>query len=218
MIVIDSNEAVVIEYCQQNKIPHVVEQIRFDGVRMGDISNQSRSFLVERKHDDFWNLAHTEKQLANMYTLENIRLFLWIQGTYEQFLESHEKASQQARRGGYQCPSLAWGHSLLTNGAMYQDLSVSFLSIKAMVEWAILLDTATLKEGEPLIRKTPKMESTSLTLLCSIKGIGKKLGEKLLQAFGNPLGVFLATDQEILAVPGIGESKLRSIRSYSEGV
>ena len=217
MIVIDSNEAVVVEYCQQNKIPHVVEQLRFDGVRMGDISNQSRSFLVERKHDDFWNLAHTEKQLANMYTLENVRLFLWIQGTYEGWLESHEKACQQARKDGRQSPSLAWGHSILTNGTLYQDLGIAFLTIPAMIALAIQLDTATLKEGEPLIRKTPKMESTGLTLLCAIKGLGKKRATLLLQEFGTPFGVLLASDQELLAVPGVGPKVLASIRGASEG-
>jgi ERCC4-type nuclease len=196
-----------------------VEQIRFDGTRIGDMTNESRSFLVERKAEDFWNLSHTQTQLDNMYSLTGVRLFLWIQGTYGQWLESHEKACEVARRGGFSSPSLQWGLSLLTTGQLYQDLSVSFLSIPEMVSIALAMDQCAQEKGEmPLIRKTPKMESTFLTLLCSIKGIGKKKGEALLARFGSPIQVFLAEDQELLEVSGVGPGIVKSIREYTETV
>jgi hypothetical protein len=193
-----------------------VEQIRFDGTRIGDITNSTRSFLVERKHDDFWNLAHTQKQLDNMNTLTGVRLFLWIQGTHEEWLESYEQACKMAKKGGFMPPSMSWGMSLICANSLYQDLSVSFLSIPAMVSIALAMDQhAQANEGMLLIRKTPKMESTFLTLLCSIKGIGKKKGEALLDTFGSPIQVFLAEDEELATVSGIGPVAIKTIREYS---
>lgn len=49
-------------------------------------------------------------------------------------------------------------------------------------------------------------------------GVGPGKGAALLMQFGDLAGVFLATDEELLGVPGIGQKTLDSIREWDPGM
>ncbi len=221
MIIIDSNEAELIEYCQTNKIPFKQEQIRFNGERMGDVTNELHTFLLERKKNDFWDIPHTQEQMEKMLSLdENMRLILCLEFTLTDFIKSYDKYCATMRKLSRTPMPLDWGVSLMIRGLLLEDFTVLFLTTpQEIIEFSILMDNVSQKfQGEPYFRRTSKKEYQPLTLLCSIKGIGKVLGQRLLKAFGQPLSVFLATDEDLMRVEGIGKSKIKSIRDHVEGM
>lgn len=192
-------------------VQYRVEQLRFDDEQMGDYTNEARSFIVERKKADFWNVKHTISQLEKMSRLEG-KKYLFIEGT-------RKDLERYLFESGHDNPArvLNWGLSVLQLARFQYGVEVCyFRDLEEMMKELYWMDRESGKIGKPIFIKPAKMENPHLTLLCGIEKLGPVKAVDLLNRFGTPLGVFLATDDQILSVKGIGPQMLKRIRDHVE--
>lgn len=102
--------------------------------------------------------------------------------------------------------------SLLIN---YRIKLVNVLSEKETALFLYcLVNTSTRKERGYLIKHAKKKGffDQQIYLISSLPGVGPKLAVNLLNHFGSPKNVFLASVEELSKVPGIGLKRARRLR------
>lgn len=102
--------------------------------------------------------------------------------------------------------------SLLVN---YKVKLVNVLSEKETALFlSCLVNTSTKKERGYLIKHAKKKDffEQQVYLISSLPGVGSKIALNLLNYFGSPRNVFLASVEELSKVPGLGLKRARRIR------
>jgi len=62
------------------------------------------------------------------------------------------------------------------------------------------------------IKKSSNLQKQQLSVLCSLPGIGEKFAVRMLEKFGTPFKVFIATSTELAKVEGLGEARAKKIK------
>ena len=71
------------------------------------------------------------------------------------------------------------------------------------------------KTSGPLLKKIRKyadVERQQLSIVCSLPGIGEKLGSRMLERFGTPAGALAASTADLSKIPGMGRARAVRIR------
>ena len=66
------------------------------------------------------------------------------------------------------------------------------------------------------IKKSNDLQKQQLSSLCSLPGVGEKFAVRMLEKFGTPLKVFMATTAELAKVEGLGEARAKKIKKILE--
>lgn len=195
---------------KRQKIPFEIHNLVHEGVKFGDITNSERTFVIERKWKDFWNLGHTESQMQQLAQFEGEK-YLMIEGTISEWASLPFKDQYINPR------ILNGGWALVGRAAKLYGISVVWCdTLKEMVKYIYWIDREKKRSNGPLILNKKREINPHLTLMCSIEGIGPSTGQKLLNKFGVPLNVFIAPDEEILSISGVGKVTLENIRRHVE--
>ena len=75
------------------------------------------------------------------------------------------------------------------------------------------------KSAGPLVKKIRKyadVERQQLGIVCSLPGIGEKLGMRMLERFGTPAAALTAQSADLAKVPGMGRARADRIRRILE--
>ena len=75
------------------------------------------------------------------------------------------------------------------------------------------------KSAGPLVKKIRKYadaERQQLGIVCSLPGIGEKLGMRMLERFGTPAAALTAPSADLAKVPGMGRARADRIRRILE--
>ena len=75
------------------------------------------------------------------------------------------------------------------------------------------------KAAGPLVKKIRKYadaERQQLGIVCSLPGIGEKLGMRMLERFGTPAAALTAPSADLAKVPGMGRARADRIRRILE--
>lgn len=215
MIIVDSHEVAnnpkIEATLNKLSIDYRIEELRFDGEQIGDYTNEKRTFIVERKKGDFWNVQHTISQLEKLKQVQG-KKYLFIEGSRTD-LEAY--LYQSKRKNVARIHN--WGLVVLAQASLVYDVEVCFFKdLDEMFKHMYWLDRESGKTRKPFFIKPTWQGTQHLTLLCAIRKLGPKKATLLLQRFGTPLDVFIATDEELMDVKGIGEDAVRRIREYTE--
>jgi ERCC4-type nuclease len=215
MIIVDSHEVAnnpeIEATLNKLGIEYEIRELRFDGEQIGDYTNDKETFLVERKKKDFWNVKHTIEQLEKMKQVQG-KKYLFIEGTrtdLEDYLYEHKRDNMGRIH--------SWGLAVLAQASLVYDVEVCFFkNLEEMFKHMYWLDRESRKDPKPFFIKPAWKGTQHLTLLCAIRKLGPSRATILLDKFGSPLNIFLATDEELMEIKGIGEDAVKRIREYTE--
>ena len=138
-----------------------------------------------------------------------------ISSAYKKFMLIVEGDAQESL-SEMKNPRAYWGALL----ALALDFDFKILFTSDQEQTADVLDllarkTGRGKDGRPLLLRKPRMGTTrdwQLLVLESLPGVGPKLAEKLLEAFGSVRNVFRASWVELAVKGGIGEARAKRIQ------
>ncbi|MHA1795252.1 MAG: ERCC4 domain-containing protein [Promethearchaeota archaeon] len=224
-IVIDSGERdYVKEVFDKLKIPYLVQEIIIEipcekksvcnedckyceyniRERVGDFSNEARSFIIERKRvDDFYaSMADGRlyEQARKMYELFDGPKIIILEGMPDShfFTDSHQFRSFIFREKDFATKSpiqqvvamhpehKKWIYSTIGELA---SLGIFIIQTWNLEETAIFVDEINKGSGsEPRIRYVPRRISglsIEENMLCQIKGIGQKKARQLMEKYGS---------------------------------
>lgn len=219
MLILDSNETTtgLTEYFDQNSIPYKKEQIRIDGVRIGDITNDKRMFVLEHKKLDYWNIGHTKSQVEKLTQLE-IPVAVVHEGSRKKWIKNYYACRSRIDAFSRpKFPSVNWGKSFCAEMFLFYGVPMLFFdTLKELVDYCLLLDSRKKKVDQPIVKQRIKGPDPALSLLCQIDTIGVKMAIELIERFGSPLRVFLASDDELNSVPKMGPKRIKKIREAVE--
>jgi len=229
MLRVDPGEKEIIQYCKDNEIEIVIEELRVDGTRVCDISNVGETFFLERKKKDIWNITHLQEQLDKYHYLTEAGFHVAVvfEGDYndlnvffEEIMDVYVKYLIECKRNGIkpkQAPSKEWGKSVLAKAFMFDWIPFLPLgSIENIVQFAMSLDRVGDPQHQERLKPKIRGYDEHMSILCQIDLIGPVLARSLLAKFGTPLRIFIADDAELLAIPKMGPKKIAAIRRAVE--
>ena len=85
----------------------------------------------------------------------------------------------------------------------------------------LLVSLSSRKESikGPLLKKIKKsndVQKQQLSVLCSLPGVGEKIGIRMLEKFESPLKVLSSSTKDLAKIPGLGESRAKKIKKMLE--
>ena len=174
-------------------------------LEIGDYTNTERTFVVERKKEDFWDINHTILQLGNMSTL-SCDTFLFIEGT------PSEWEGWPWKKNAHPQSMVNWGKAVIASCRRVYGVSPCFCeSLQKLLEMTYWLDRESDKPQKPIVHKLVKFANDYETTMANAVGLG--MGQKLLAEFQTPARIILASDDELLAVKGIGPATIEKLRA-----
>jgi len=204
VLIVDSREPKkIIEICKESKIPFEVKALKTGDFAIGDVR-------IERKSiGDFVNCIQNKR-----FTEQCNRLFAFPIG-YILISGSLTKLQKEFKRLQLQL-NVNSIEGMIASLAVRYGFSIIWLPNDKMLVNVAYRMCKKLDEGKYLLPKIviAKRARLKVSFLTNIRGVSPKIAEELLSTFKTIQGVANAEKDELLNVPGIGETVAKNIIKF----
>ncbi|MBN1926867.1 MAG: hypothetical protein JW798_13635 [Prolixibacteraceae bacterium] len=210
MLVSEKHIQIIADYRETaSAIPVILKDkgaiVELRNLRTGDylINN---SVLVERKsRDDFILSIIQDRLFAQCARLKKSGLHCLLLVEGNPYQTSH-KIERNAIKGALLSVSLSWQVPIVYSSGPTDSADILLMAGEQL-----------LKSNYKYLRRSDKSKSLknkAVFFLQGLPGIGQKTAGALLERFGTPENVVLATEDELLCIEGLGKEKVKRIREF----
>jgi len=162
--------------------------------------------LFERKTRDDFALSIFQNRLFSQCSRmkkTDYNNVLLIEGN--PYKTSHD-ISRQAIRGALLSVSVSWQIPIIFSSNPHDSAEMLIMAGKQLLQNNCLY----LRKGH----KSKRIKRKSLYFLQGLPSVGPSISNALLERFGSPENVVLASEEELMEIEGLGAKKARRIRKF----
>ena len=206
----DEKLKIVADYREvPSKIPDFLTEkgvsIELKNLKTGDYIVNDEVLFERKTRDDFALSIFQNRLFLQCFRMKksDYHIVLLIEGN--PYNTSHD-ISRQAIRGALLSVSVSWQIPIIFSSNPHDSANMLIMSGNQLLQ----NNCQYLRKGH----KPKRIKRKSLYFLQGLPSVGPSISNALLEHFGSPENVILASEEELMEIEGLGATKARRIRKF----